>query len=367
MEIDGYEGSLNNKSYFWVTGGSRIFPPCAHLWLNISQDLYLDFGLRIADSRCYRPVIEYFATAKKTDDLGERILTALAWHNRSIEIDIDESVALANLAIAFESLLGLRQGDELTERFKEAVSLLVGDIPRLDSWLTQFYKARSQIVHRGWSDSLMFVATDDPKKTRNSTESEYRSLASYGRQVFQVCVAAVLTGAKIAERLKLASLLVTNEQRLEKICKILRGNGSPAERIRSASQEVFDVETYQFVTEKGLRVEHLIGAMKLMITAYLDSTPNESPELIKRMGEFASVDASDHYNALELLRGVRDSIGSHGMSQSDPPRDLHCIVASLVGSVWHYTLLYYLQLTEMKKQEAEKGQTLLSTKDDQDG
>jgi hypothetical protein len=38
-EISGYEGRLNNESYFWVANGSRIFPPAARLWLNISQDL----------------------------------------------------------------------------------------------------------------------------------------------------------------------------------------------------------------------------------------------------------------------------------------------------------------------------------------
>lgn len=271
-EIEGYEGRLNNQSYFWVTRGSRIFPPAVSLWLNISQDLSTDFNYRLSGSRLYGPVVGYFAARKESDNLSERILTALTWYNRSIGIDTDESVALVNLAIAFESLLDLEAGEKVTERFKEAVSLLVGDVPRLDSWLTQFYEARCQIVHKGRSANLMFVATDNVKKPFERPELEYRSLVSYGRQIFQVCVATMLTGSQIAERLKLASLLVTNQQRLERICQTLsKGDGSPTDRIAAASQDVHDVETYRFVAEKGLKAEQLIGTAKLMIQQYLDS------------------------------------------------------------------------------------------------
>lgn len=355
-ETEGYEGRLNNESYFWVTRGSRIFPPTVRLWLNISQDLSLDFNYRLSQSRLYKPIVGYFATRKKNDNLGERILTALTWYNRSIGIDIDEGVALVNLAIAFESLLDLEAGEKVTTRFKEAVGLLVGDVPRLDSWLTQFYEARSQIVHEGRSASLMFVATDEPKKTSKNPELEYRSLVSYGRQVFQVCVATVLTGAQIAERLKLASLLVTNQQRLERICQGLSKEGeAPTDRIVAASQDVRDIETYRFVAEKGLKIEQLIGTAKLMIQQYLDCAPDESSELMGRMKEFAVVDYNNHYQALSLLKEVQDNLESGGIAQPSSRIDLRSIVVSLIDSVWHYTFMYYFQLERLqKRKEAEE-------------
>ena len=231
-EIEGYEVRLNNKSYFWATRGSRIFPPLMGLWLNISQDLSNDFNYGLSDSLLYGSVVKYLSMRKDDDKLSERILTALTWYNRSIRLDIDESVALINLAIAFESLLALEPGEKITDRFKEAVTLLVGDVPRLDSWLTQFYKARSNIVHEGRSTSLMFFASDHLKKPIRSPELEYRSLVSYGRQVFQVCVATIITGSQISKRLKLDSLLVTNQQRLERICQVLsKRDRTPTERI----------------------------------------------------------------------------------------------------------------------------------------
>jgi len=355
-EIEGYEGRLNNELYFWVTRGSRIFPPTVNLWLNIFQDLSVDFNYRLSRSRLYGPIVGYFATREKNDNLDERVLTALTWYNRSIGIGIDESVALVNLAIAFESLLGLEAGEKVTTRFKEAVGLLVGDVPRLDSWLMQFYKARSQIVHEGRSASLMFVATDEPQKTSKSPELEYRSLVSYGRQVFQVCVATVLTGAQIAERLKLASLLVTNRQRLERVCQVLsKRDGAPTDRIVAASQDVRDIETYQFVAEKGLKVEQLIGTAKLMIQQYLASAPVESSELMGRMKEFAAVDSNNHFEALSLIKEIRDGLESGDAAQPFSRIDPRSVVVSLINSVWHYTFMYYFQLERLRKrQEAEE-------------
>lgn len=356
-ETEGYEGWLDDESYLWVTHGSRIFPPTARLWLNISQDLSVDLNYRLSPSRLYAPVAEYFKTRDKTDNLGERILTALAWYNRSITVDIDESVALVRLAIAFESLLDLEPGKRVTARFKEAVGLLVGDVPRLDSWLTQFYEARSQIVHEGRSTRLMFVASNEPGKSSKSPELEYRSLVSYGRQVFQVCVATLLTGAQIAERLKLASLLVTNQQRLERICQVLsKGDEAPDDRIVATSQHVRDIATYRFVAEKGLKVEQLIGTAKLMVQQYLDSAPDESPQLMGRMKEFAAVDCSDHYEALSLLKEVQDTLESGGVARSSSLTDLRSIVVSLIDSVWHYTFVYYFQLERLRKEGEDDGE-----------
>ncbi len=351
-EISGYEGCLNNESYFWVTNGSRIFPPAAKLWL--AQDLSDDFNYRLSESRLYRPVVEYFQTRGEKDVLGERMLTALTWYNRSIGIDIDESLALVSLAIAFESLLDLDPGEKVTDRFKEAVGLLVGDIPRLDSWLTQFYRARSQIVHKGRSANLRFVATDDPRRSSDRPELRHRSLVSYGRQVFQVCVSTILTGAQIAERLKLAPLLVTNQQRLEQICELLSNkDGTPAARILAASQDVSDIETYRFVEEE-LTDDQLIGTVRLMIKQYLDSAHDESSELVKLMNEFAVVDSKDHYKTLSLLNKIREHFESKGIPQPPSPIDLRSIVASLVGSVCDYTFMYYLRLEHLQKQkEAE--------------
>jgi hypothetical protein len=351
LYTEGYTVTLNDKSYFWVTPGSRIYPPSPSLWLNISQDLSHDFHYVPSERTLYRSLVDYLSLRDESDNMYQRILTALTWYNRSTGINIDESVALVNLAIAFESLLDLEQGEQLTTRFKDAVTLLVSDVPRLESWLFQFYKARSDIVHKGKSTSLMFVATDNPRKASERLDLEYRSLVSYGRQIFQVCVATIITGAQIAKRLNLASLLVTNQQRLESICQILnKPGGTPLDRILASSRDVQDINTYQFVQEKGLKYEQLIGTAKLMVQQYLDSAPNESPELIEQMNKFSAVDSANHYEALSLLKEIQEGLERAPSSPMPKmPNNPRITVVSLIDTVWHYTFIYYFQLKDSHK------------------
>jgi len=341
---------LNNKSYLWVTDDSRIFPPAVSLWLNIFQDLGAEFNHRLADSDIYRPVIEYFATQNSDMVFRQRILTALSWYNKSIRIDIDESEALVNLAIAFESLLDLERGNNLTTRFKEAVGLLAGDIGRLDSWLTQFYNARSDIVHKGQSRHLMFISTNDPKKDIGKLELEYRSLVSYGRQIFRVCAATILTGAKLANKLNLPSLLITNQERFERIYQALtEKDRDPGDRILATNQDVYDIENYRFVPEKGLKIDLLISVAKLMIKRYLETNPDIDAGLTAQMQLLTSTKSSDHHTALSLINSIQDSMKQNRGFETDIQSDLRSIVAALLESIWGYTFMYFYYLEDKKR------------------
>ena len=348
-EVNGYEGVLNNKSYFWVTEGSRIFPPTAHLSLNLAQDLSSEFNHLFPLSDSYSSLLNYFAARSEKDSLGERILTALTWHNRSVRIDIDESEALVNLAIAFESLLDLERDKSLTARFKEAIGLLVGDVSRLDSWITQFYEARSSIVHKGRSPKLMFVPVDKPEKDNGKSELEYRTLVSYGRQIFVICVTTILTGAQLAKKLNLSSLLITNRERYERIYSLLREKDkNSTECILTTKQDVLEIEKYRFVPENGLKIDLLIGASKLMIKRYIESNPSIDVELAIQLQALVSTDSSDHYAALSLINKINDSMKHRQDFESDVQSNLHSIVATLLESIWSYSFMYFYYLEDKR-------------------
>ena len=98
----GYDGMLNLKEAFWVVNGSRIYPPVPHITLNISQDLVADCG-QFLEGGSGDQLLRLL-----TDDrrhIGERVFTAIGWYNATNRSGINESEALVNLAIAFESLL----------------------------------------------------------------------------------------------------------------------------------------------------------------------------------------------------------------------------------------------------------------------
>ena len=89
---------------------------------------------------------------------------------------------------------------------------------------------------------------------------------SYGQQVFRVCVATILTGAKLGKELKLSSLLMTNQERFERICRTLNDKEkSPQDCILATGHDIGEIEEFRFVSEKGINLELLIGVAKLMI------------------------------------------------------------------------------------------------------
>lgn len=345
-EVEGYEVLLDFRSHIWITKSSRIYPPAAHIWLNYSQDLYGDIGHIPYDSH-HTQLFSLIKSKSEKSQFSNRILTAIEWYNRSTNTDIEDDVALVHLAIAFESLLNLEQGPQVTARFREAVSLLLGGLPRLDSWLTQFYVARSQIVHRGHTANLMFVATDDPKRSPSDRTSEYRSLVSVGRQIFQLCLSTIINGALMTDRLKLSSMLFTNQQRLEAVCEILdKGQGTAIEKLQGVSQQIHDIENYKFVNETGLRLETLIGTAQLAVKTYLETNPTDNPDLLNLLKDFATTRREkDYYEALSKLREIQDYNKSHRDGDEETVQDL---IFLLLDCAWHYTFMHYYWLKESK-------------------
>jgi len=195
----------------------------------------------------------------------------------------------------------------------------------------------------------MFIATDNPLKPLGRLDKEYRSLSSYGRQIFRVCVATIMTGSNIVKRLNLASLLVTNQQRLDRICQALSKSNVPSrERILACNQDIIDIDTYRYVAETGLKYDQLIGTAKLMIQQYLESSPIESIEFMDKMKKFIGLDSANHYDSLSIMKEIQEEFENHP-KPGIPPSDPRIIVTSLLNSIWHYTFMYYFKLRNSSK------------------
>jgi len=172
----------------------------------------------------------------------------------------------------------LEKGERLTDRFKEAVTTLVGPVPRLNEWVDQFYSARSTTAHQGRPNQLWFVAPITKKDT-----IPHRALVVYGRRIFRICLTAVLTGAMLTHDSRVASLLVHNNERLEQICQVLADENVPAcDRllaVKSLIEELHGCETLSFGPRLEEDLDKLFGAARLIVKVYRQCKQIESREL----------------------------------------------------------------------------------------
>jgi hypothetical protein len=323
-----------------VVKGSRLYAPVPHLGLNDSQNFAYDLGDFFQSPRYHLlPAL----LAQPESATAQRALPALAWFNRANAIDIDDDTAIINLSVAFETLLALPK-DAKTDRFVDAVSLLLGRVERLDLWAEQFYDARSDVIHQGKTKRLRF----EPQKKKGQPESAlYQSHLAYGRQIFQLCVGVVIFGANVTNEAGIAEKLVTNQERLESICKTLDDDTlKPAERFATINETVALIDRYRFVGETGLLIKTLLGAVQRAAKTLLLCSDTLDPVLKQRVEALANAPQSD--SSYETLAALRDLHEIRSTLLSDP-QSPPAITLRLAEVVWYYTGMRYFGLIEQRK------------------
>jgi len=299
--VPGYYGRYNFRHPFWVVKNSRLYPPVPDIGLNHSQDLAYDLG-SCFESPGYHLLPALLSEAESAT--AERVLTALGWFNRANALHGDDDSAILDLSVAFETLLALPK-DAKTDRFVDAVSLLLGRVARLDLWAAQFYDARSDIAHEGKTKRLHFA----PQKQKGQADGAlYQSHLIYGRQIFQLCVGAVLFGASLSKDAGIADKFVTNEERLQFICKTLDDESlTVADRFTAIAETVTLIDNFRFIGETGLLIKTLVGGVQCAAKNLLLCGNTLDPALKERVECLANAPRSyDLYEALAALRSLHD-------------------------------------------------------------
>jgi hypothetical protein len=291
--VPGYQGRYNFRHPFWVAKSSRLYPPVPHLGLNISQDLAYDL------MRCFEAPQHHLLPEllrQPAAATAERVLTALTWHNRANALTSDDDSAIMHLAVAFETLLALPR-DAKIDRFIDAVSLLLGRIPRINLWAEQFYDARSDVAHEGRTERLHFI----PAKQKNQVDSPlYHSLLAYGRGIFRLCVGTLLFGAQLGASAGLQDKLVTNQERFQFICKTLDDKSLPvSDRFAAIHEAAVLTGEFRFVQETGLLIATMVGAVQSAAKNLLLCSDSLEPVFKQRIEDLAGAQRSgDSYEAL---------------------------------------------------------------------
>jgi hypothetical protein len=325
----GYSGYRNFVAPFWIVPGCRVYPSIPHQSLNMAQDLAADvqdFG----HSNTYGGILELLQNPET--EFRRRVLTATAWFNRTISAVTDEEGAIVHLGIAFESLLQLPRSEK-TDRFVDAISLVLGRIPRLDVWSSQFYELRSQIAHEGRARHTKYVipAVDGKK----GEKSYYHPILLFGRQIFQACLSAIVYGESLARRNDLGAKLVSNAERFVMICKLLSDDArTPQDRLREARTLIEESDTYRYVPESGLRIELLLSAVRQASSCLLSSGTELFTYGVEELQRCASSDNDwSTQEALEKLTGYR--------ARPTSSSELENTTRTILELVWHYTFMHY--------------------------
>jgi Apea-like HEPN len=344
-EIEGYNGLYNFKHHFWVAKGSRVYPPLPQIGLNMAQDLAVD----LEDfSGTLRFQLLPDLIQEPASGMAERALRSIAWFNEANSLSAGDDAAVVNLAIALESLLGLPE-DQKSKRLVDSVALLLGRVPRLDEWATQFYDVRSEIVHQGRASELRFKVAESKKPASSSL---YNSLLSYGRQIFQLCVATLLFGASIARKAALEEKFVTNRERFEQISRMLSDESIAAsERFRAISEKVGAIELYRSIAESSFPITIVLDAMRLAAKVLLSCEPNLEPEL-RRAAESVAT-ATQSHNSYEVLHAVQEfhEAGKQKAPTADPTSHWG-LTFRLVDAGWDYVFWNYHSLRKQKESES---------------
>lgn len=316
-QIPGYSAHRDWKAHFWVADGSRIFPELPLTRLNITQDLSQNLAQLLSHAHNWA-LTSLFFDLSDTKRIRDRAFTALSWYASSCRTSASDAEAVIELAIALESLLQVGR-EAGTDGFKNAVRTLLGPIPRLDSWLDQFYEARSNAVHSGLLRDPHFyaLAREDLKEHRKGrkTAPRHRTLLEYGWRIFRLCLSTVLAGTAASSRVGLESMFVHNQERLEGILKTLNDDArNPADRLLAVEiPSVELVEAGAWATDAATAVRLAEMSLELLgkiVPNFTAETLAAIDEALKHTKQPAAERIEKIEGALKLVRTELPAVSS---------------------------------------------------------
>lgn len=338
--VDGYNGLLGLRHHLWVATGSRIYGTIPRPILNISQDLSLDVhrSWKRAD---YRFLSELLLDSGTESDQRDRVFTAVHWFNKANSRHRDEAESFICLSVGLETLFQLPR-DEKKDRLVDAISLLLGRVPRLNDWADQFYEARSIVVHEGNVKQISFIPHH--KVRRKANKVEYQSLLAYGREVFQLCLGTILTGASLSSDADLKSKLITNSERFKTVCQKMSDDTTPTtERLQQLDSLAGKIDRYRYVSDTGLNLAEMLGACRASARVVIDSGIEISDELRNALSEMINAPRSEnHLERLEALMAFVDIIENQ-QDLNNKPTEIQGMF-TLASTTWHYLFPYYYSI-----------------------
>jgi hypothetical protein len=226
------------------------------------------------------------------------------WYNQTYqEYPVrDERGKIVDMATAFEVLLDLPQ-ENITGALRSGITALLGGSTELYNWATCFYKARSEVVHRGKARTLLY------KHPQAATE--HIGLLWPAQRIFVWCVETMMGEKRGLHAEEIVDLFTPNEVYLKRLKRA--GN-------------------FEKIKENGLLVE--VGQLK-------PSYPVGKREDIVWLGKLLLRAYQEHYitnkaqspKTLDLILSAEDTDRELGLKYNDFLKEFESIYFRYV-SIW---------------------------------
>ncbi|MEE9429859.1 MAG: hypothetical protein V3V16_02395 [Melioribacteraceae bacterium] len=259
LMTDGFSGLLNELTFISIDKDENIFPPFPSFDQNYTQNLFADIN-RIPEQSLFN----FINDESKLEVLFKtsRLIRSMKWYNRSINNNISDHEQLIYLSVSFESLLDLGKEKNITNRFKNSINILLGNNSKLNAWITQFYNARSEIVHRGYANDLNFSADQ-----KNKEKTHYRDLLSYGRRIFQILFNSIIVSEYFKNSTNLVDLFISNRERVDLLIKKINKNDTKS--VLEQNESLIDkLIEYQYAGSERILIKDLIHLVVKIADCY---------------------------------------------------------------------------------------------------
>ena len=160
----------------------------------------------------------------ETIKLQHRLRKAIYWYNESCKKNFsgwpfgqnsfwDLENQILYMAIAFETLFQPSK-ENIQKHLGISLSVIFPDNELVLKWLSQFYSARSAIVHGSLLKTKAFEFKPD--------KSEHQSLIYWSRKIFRTCIEATIHQWESARKSGLLKMMTPNRIRINRILGKLR-------------------------------------------------------------------------------------------------------------------------------------------------
>lgn len=168
---------------------------------------------------------------------------------------------------------------------------------------------------------------------------------TYGLEIFQLCLATILTGAKLAQQSGLAERFVANSERYAEIAERLgRATESESAAIAAIKPLVDELDRYQFVSSPT-PVREVIKALRAAAGALSRCGEQVSEDLVAALKGLHDVDKKDDFAALTALESLEQQTQSTDLAALGPAGR---VVAKLIEVGWQGLFMIYYQLKDQR-------------------